>query len=117
LKQGGISELKAYQEQNPPSAAGNDGIAGKLEERVGAAVGCEGMVSDAQGSSTATTGSSGTINPGDKVTPSNMGGMQQPGHGVSPSIAIATAVIRRPFRLMRGSICRLAAQHLVCSGN
>jgi len=87
LKQGGISELKAYQDQNPPS--GTEGTAGKLEQRIGSAVGCEGMVNDAQGSSSATgtgaTGPSGTINPGDNVAPSNMGGMKQPGFGVSSS--------------------------------
>lgn len=84
--------MKAYQDQNPPS--GHEGTAGKLEERIGAAVGCEGMVNDAQGSMTGSagaTGPSGTINPGDKVTLDRMGDMKQPGFGVSTRFA--TAVI------------------------
>lgn len=87
LKQGGISELKSYQEQNPPS--GHEGTTGKIEQSIGNAVGCEGMVNDAQGSTTASsgaTGPSGTINPGDNVTPGNIGGTKQPGLGVRTSL-------------------------------
>jgi uncharacterized protein YjbJ (UPF0337 family) len=88
LKQGGINELKLYQDQNPQS--GNETTAGKIEQTIGSAVGCEGMVNEGQGStaatsssSTGTTGRDGTINPGDNITPGNIGGTSQPGFGVS----------------------------------
>lgn len=53
LKQSGVDELKAYQSAHPPS-----GNASSLEAKVGSAVGCEGLVNDAQGSTTGSTGSS-----------------------------------------------------------
>lgn len=89
-KQAGIDELKSYQEQNPPSGANQDTTTGKIEQKIGSAVGCEGMVNDAQGSTNSstgaasgTTGAAGTINPGDNVTPAHLGGSSQPGFGVS----------------------------------
>lgn len=99
-KQSGIAELKSYQEQNPPT--GHEGTTGKIEQTIGSAVGCEGMVNDAQGSTTSsstatgtagTTGPSGTINPGDNVAPAHLGGTGQPGFGVSTVDLFATAVI------------------------
>lgn len=99
-KQAGIAELKSYQEQNPPT--GHEGTTGKIEQTIGSAVGCEGMVNDAQGSTTSSstatgtagaTGPSGTINPGDNVAPAHLGGTKQPGFGVSTVDFVATAVI------------------------
>ncbi|KAK9898742.1 hypothetical protein P389DRAFT_193761 [Cystobasidium minutum MCA 4210] len=93
-KQAGIDELKSYQEQNPPSGANQDTTTGKIEQKIGSAVGCEGMVNDAQGSTNSstgaasgTTGAAGTINPGDNVTPAHLGGSSQPGFGTGGASA------------------------------
>jgi hypothetical protein len=81
VKQAGVSELKAYQDQNPPSGNGSS-----IEQKVGQAVGCEGMVNDATGSTTSSSSSSTIANDGQaKGAQGTIGGTSQPGKGVGAS--------------------------------
>lgn len=81
-KQAGIEELKAYQDQHPPT--GDESL---LERKVGEAVGCEGMVKD--GASASASTSSGSTISSDAQTKGaqgeRLGGTEQPGLGVSRS--------------------------------
>lgn len=78
-KEAGVSELKSYQEQNPPSGDGS-----KIESKIGQAVGCEGMVNEGEaGSSSSSSTIDSDAQAKGAIPGGAIGGTSLPGNGVS----------------------------------